>query len=36
MTVVGLRSTTSADSEYCCQLHKAAMGNYITAIRGWD
>ena len=25
-----------ADSEFCFQLHKAAMGGYITAIWGWD
>ncbi|MFF0795124.1 GNAT family N-acetyltransferase [Streptomyces spiralis] len=36
MTAVDLRPTTSADSEYCFQLHKAAMGAYITAIWGWD
>lgn len=36
MTAIGLRPTTSADSEYCFQLHKAAMGAYITAIWGWD
>ncbi|MFG2359928.1 GNAT family N-acetyltransferase [Streptomyces sp. NPDC048521] len=36
MTAIGLRPATSADSEYCFQLHKAAMGAYITAIWGWD
>ena len=36
MTPVALRSATSADSEFCFQLHKAAMGGYITAIWGWD
>ncbi|MDQ0957657.1 ribosomal protein S18 acetylase RimI-like enzyme [Streptomyces sp. B4I13] len=36
MTAIDLRTTTSADSEYCFQLHKAAMGAYITAIGGWD
>jgi ribosomal protein S18 acetylase RimI-like enzyme len=36
MTPVALRPTTSADSEFCFQLHKAAMGGYITAIWGWD
>jgi hypothetical protein len=25
-----------ADSEFCFELHKAAMGDYITAIWGWD
>ncbi|GAA0920413.1 GNAT family N-acetyltransferase [Streptomyces thermoalcalitolerans] len=36
MTAIGLRPATSADSEYCFQLHKAAMGAYVTAIWGWD
>ena len=36
MTPVALRPATPADSEFCYQLHKAAMGDYITAIWGWD
>jgi ribosomal protein S18 acetylase RimI-like enzyme len=36
MTPVALRPATSADSEFCFQLHKAAMGGYIAAIWGWD
>jgi ribosomal protein S18 acetylase RimI-like enzyme len=36
MTPVALRPATAADSEFCYRLHKAAMGNYITAIWGWD
>ena len=36
MTVVALRPATPADSEFCFQLHKAAMGGYITALWGWD
>lgn len=36
MTGVVLRPATPADSEFCYQLHKAAMGDYITAIWGWD
>lgn len=36
MTVVALRPATPADDEFCFQLHKAAMGGYITAIWGWD
>jgi len=36
MTVVALRRARPADSEFCFQLHKAAMGDYITAIWGWD
>ncbi len=36
MTAVALRAATPGDSEFCFQLHKAAMGGYITAIWGWD
>src|SRR5580700_6463049 len=36
MTPVALRPATAADSEFCFQLHKAAMGGYVTAIWGWD
>ncbi|MFV2175269.1 GNAT family N-acetyltransferase [Actinomadura sp. LOL_016] len=36
MSAVVLRSATPADSEFCFQLHKAAMGDYVTAIWGWD
>ena len=36
MTSVALRPATPADSEFCYQLRKAAMGDYITAIWGWD
>jgi ribosomal protein S18 acetylase RimI-like enzyme len=36
MTSIALRPATLADSEFCFQLHKAAMGGYITAIWGWD
>jgi ribosomal protein S18 acetylase RimI-like enzyme len=36
MTTIGLRPATAADSEYCFQLHKAAMGAHVTAIWGWD
>jgi ribosomal protein S18 acetylase RimI-like enzyme len=36
MTRVTLRRASPADSEFCFQLHKAAMGGYITAIWGWD
>jgi ribosomal protein S18 acetylase RimI-like enzyme len=36
MTAVALRPATPADNEFCFQLHKAAMGGYITAIWGWD
>ena len=36
MTGVALRPATPADAEFCFGLHKAAMGEYITAIWGWD
>ena len=36
MTPVALRPAIPADSEFCYQLHKAAMSDYITAIWGWD
>jgi hypothetical protein len=31
-----LRPATPADSEFCFQLHKAAMGAYVAAVWGWD
>ena len=36
MTAIAMRPATPADSEFCFQLHKAAMGRYITATWGWD
>lgn len=36
MSVVSLRPVTPADSEFCFQLHKAAMGDYVAAVWGWD
>ena len=33
---IALRSAVPADAEFCYQLHEAAMGDYITAIWGWD
>jgi GNAT superfamily N-acetyltransferase len=36
MITIGLRPATPGDSEFCYQLHKAAMGEYVTAIWGWD
>jgi ribosomal protein S18 acetylase RimI-like enzyme len=36
MTGIALRPATPADSEFCYQLHKTAMGGYVTAIWGWD
>jgi ribosomal protein S18 acetylase RimI-like enzyme len=34
--IISLRSAVTADSEFCFQLHKAAMGGYVTAVWGWD
>jgi ribosomal protein S18 acetylase RimI-like enzyme len=36
LTSIGIRPATHADSEFCFQLHKAAMGDYVAAIWGWD
>jgi len=36
MTAMALRPAVPADSEFCFQLHKVAMGDYITATWGWD
>jgi ribosomal protein S18 acetylase RimI-like enzyme len=36
LTGIALRPAITADSEFCFRLHKAAMGDYITAIWGWD
>jgi len=36
MTVIALRPATRTDSEFCFQLHKAAMGDYVAANWGWD
>jgi ribosomal protein S18 acetylase RimI-like enzyme len=33
---IALRPATPADSEFCYQVHKAAMGGYVAAIWGWD
>ncbi|MEW2073575.1 GNAT family N-acetyltransferase [Streptomyces sp. NPDC012403] len=36
MNAVAVRPAVPADSEFCFQLHKAAMGHYVAAIWGWD
>jgi ribosomal protein S18 acetylase RimI-like enzyme len=36
MSTIGMRPAAAADSEFCYQLHKTAMGGYVTAIWGWD
>jgi hypothetical protein len=33
---IALRPATPADAEFCYHLHKAAMGEYVAAIWGWD
>jgi hypothetical protein len=35
-SAIGLRPAGPADAGFCYQLHKAAMGEYIAAIWGWD
>jgi ribosomal protein S18 acetylase RimI-like enzyme len=35
-TGIALRPATPDDNEFCFQLHKAAMGEYVTAAWGWD
>ena len=35
-STIVLRPATPADAEFCYRLHKAAMGEYITATWGWD
>jgi GNAT superfamily N-acetyltransferase len=34
--IVALRAAVASDSEFCFQLHKTAMGGYVTAVWGWD
>ena len=36
MTPIALRPATPGDSEFCYQVHRAAMGGYIAAIWGWN
>jgi ribosomal protein S18 acetylase RimI-like enzyme len=36
MTTAELRPATPADREFCFQLNKAAMGEYVAAVWGWD
>jgi ribosomal protein S18 acetylase RimI-like enzyme len=36
MTDIGLRSTSSADSEFVYQTKKAALGKYIAETWGWE
>ena len=36
VNVVGSRAATPGDSEFCFQVHKAAMQEYIALVWGWD
>jgi GNAT superfamily N-acetyltransferase len=36
VTAIALRPAVPADSEFCFQLHKVAMGGYVAATWGWD
>ena len=33
---VGLRPATAADTDFCFELHRAALGEYVAAVWGWD
>jgi ribosomal protein S18 acetylase RimI-like enzyme len=33
---IGLRPATAADSEFCYRVHRAAMGEYVAQVWGWD
>lgn len=33
---VRLRPAAASDSEFCYQLHRAAMGGYVAALWGWQ
>jgi len=34
--IITLRAAAASDSEFCFELHKAAMGGYVTTVWGWD
>lgn len=36
MATIELRAAADADSEFCYQLHNAALGPYVTALWGWN
>ena len=36
MVPIALRPARADDSEFCFRLHKASMGEVVTAIWGWD
>ena len=33
---IGLRAATAADGEFCYRVHRAAMGEYVAQVWGWD
>jgi ribosomal protein S18 acetylase RimI-like enzyme len=33
---LALRRATGADADFCFELHRAALGEYVAAIWGWD
>jgi hypothetical protein len=35
-SAIARRPAAPADAAFCCRLHQAAMGDDITATRGWD
>ncbi len=34
--IIALRPSTPADDEFCYLLHKAALGDYVAAVWGWE
>ncbi|MEV5707667.1 GNAT family N-acetyltransferase [Actinoallomurus sp. NPDC052274] len=36
MEAIGLRPATPADADFCFELHRLAMGDYVAAIWGWN
>ncbi|WP_409463428.1 GNAT family N-acetyltransferase [Amycolatopsis sp. GA6-003] len=33
---IDLRPATAEDSDFCFQVHRAALGEYVAAVWGWD
>ncbi|AXB46931.1 GNAT family N-acetyltransferase [Amycolatopsis albispora] len=36
MPIIALRQATPADDEFCFQLHKASLGEYVAELWGWE
>ncbi|MBN6036461.1 GNAT family N-acetyltransferase [Amycolatopsis sp. 195334CR] len=36
MTTIALRPATPEDDEFCFRLHKAALGEYVAELWGWE